>query len=129
MMTLWFCNDFSVGCISACTISRLCFFAKDHFLPWEDRLWMLTFCPKCIIMCYIKCFEMIPKILERLKSILDYLFQPESDLDAILLFNQNSSIPTDFSLNLMSFALRCYEIILNNSGDIFRALLLLREFV
>jgi hypothetical protein len=71
-------------------------------------------------MCYIKGFEMIPKIFEKPKIIINYLFQAEEDLDAIVLSNQNSSIPIDFSLGLMSFALRCYEIILNNSGDIFR---------
>jgi hypothetical protein len=38
---------------------------------------MLTFCPKCIIMCDIKGFEMIPKIFERTKIIIDYLFQAE----------------------------------------------------
>jgi hypothetical protein len=72
---------------------------------------------------------MIPKIFERLKIIIDYLFQAESDLDAILLFNQNSFIPTDFSLDLMSLTLRCYDIVLNNSGDIFRIHLPLTEFV
>jgi hypothetical protein len=36
---------------------------------------MLTFCPKCIIMCYVKGFEMIPKIFERPKIIVDDLFQ------------------------------------------------------
>jgi hypothetical protein len=76
---------------------------------------MLTFCPKCIIMCYIKGLEMIPKSFERPKIILDCLFQAKSDFHAILLSNQNSSLPTDFSLDLMSFAFRCYEIILNNS--------------
>jgi hypothetical protein len=51
------------------------------------------------------------------------------DLDAMLLSNQNSSIPTDFSLDLMSFAIRRYEIILNNSGDVFRTHLPLKEFM
>jgi hypothetical protein len=72
---------------------------------------------------------MIPEIFERIKIIIDYLFQAEQDLDVILLFNQNSSIPTDFSLDLMSLALRCYEIILNDSGDIFRTRLPLKELV
>jgi hypothetical protein len=56
-----------------------------------------------------------------------YLFQAENDLDAILLSNQNSSIPIDFSLDLVSFALTCDEIIPNNSGDIFRTHLPLKE--
>jgi hypothetical protein len=38
---------------------------------------MLTFCPNCIIMGYIKGFEMIPKIFERSKTIIDYMFQAE----------------------------------------------------
>jgi hypothetical protein len=71
---------------------------------------------------------MIPKLFERSKIIIDYLFQAEQDLDEILLSNQNSSIPTDLSLDLMSSALRCHEIILNNSGDIFRTHLPLKEF-
>jgi hypothetical protein len=45
----------------------------------EFRLWMLTFCPKCIIISDIKGFETIPKIFERPKIITDYLFQAESD--------------------------------------------------
>jgi hypothetical protein len=61
--------------------------------------------------------------------MMEYVFQAEEDLDAIILSNQNSSIPTDFSLDLMSFALRCYVFILNNSGDIFRTHLPLKEFV
>jgi hypothetical protein len=72
---------------------------------------------------------MILKIFERPKIIIDYLFQAEHDLNAVLLSNQNSSIPANFSLDLMSFALRCYEIILNNFGDIFRTHLPLKEFV
>jgi hypothetical protein len=68
-------NNFQLVHISACTISRLCFFAKDHFLPWADRLCMLTFCPKCIIMCYINGFEMIQTIFERPKIIIDYCFR------------------------------------------------------
>jgi hypothetical protein len=38
---------------------------------------MLTFCPKCIIMCYMKGFEMIPKIFERTTIIINYVFQAE----------------------------------------------------
>jgi hypothetical protein len=90
---------------------------------------MLPFCSKSIIICYIKGFEMIPKIFERPMIIIYFLFQTGSNLGAILLSHQNSSIPIDFSLDLMSFALRCYEIILNNSGDIFRTHLPLKEFV
>jgi hypothetical protein len=89
---------------------------------------MLIFRPE-YIMYHIKGFEMIPKIFERPKIIIDYKFQAEQDLDAILLPNQNSCVPPDFSLDLMSFALRCYEIILNNSGDIFRTHLSQRVYV
>jgi hypothetical protein len=81
---------------------------------------MLTFCHKCITICYIKGFDMIPKIFETPKIIIDYLFQVESDLDATFLSNQNSSISADLSLDLMTFALRYSKIILNISGDIFR---------
>jgi hypothetical protein len=109
---------------------RDCVFSqKITFSPWAERLWMLTFCPKCSIMRYIKVFEMIPKIFERPKIIINSLYQAEEDLDAIILSNQNYSIPTDFSLDLMSFALRCYEIILNHFGDIFRTHLPLTAFV
>jgi hypothetical protein len=61
------------------------FLQKITFSPWPDRLWMLTFCPKCIIMCHIKGFEMIPRIFERPSTIIDYLFQSEWDLDPIVL--------------------------------------------
>jgi hypothetical protein len=90
---------------------------------------MPTSCSKCITLCDVKRFETIPQIFEKPKIIIDSQSQADSDLDATLLSNQNSSIPTDFSLDLMSFALRSYEIILNNSGDIFRAHLPLKEFV
>jgi hypothetical protein len=36
---------------------------------------MLTFCLKCIIMCYIKGLEMIPKIFKRSKINMDYVLQ------------------------------------------------------
>jgi hypothetical protein len=38
---------------------------------------MLTVYAKCIIMCYIKGFEIIPKIFEKAKIIMDYLFRVE----------------------------------------------------
>jgi hypothetical protein len=42
---------------------------------------MLTFCPKSIIICYIKGCAMIPKIFERPRLIIDYVSQAEQDLD------------------------------------------------
>jgi hypothetical protein len=78
---------------------------------------------------YIKGFEMIPKIFKRPKIIIDYLFQAEWYLGATFLPNQNYSIRTDFKMDLMSVALRCCEIILKNSVDIFSIYLPLKEFV
>jgi hypothetical protein len=77
MMTLRSCKYFQLLHTSICAISKLCFFAKDHFVAMGRQVMYAHLLPKCIIMCYIKGFWMIPKIFERPKIIRDYLFQAE----------------------------------------------------